>query len=213
MGDRNNKKFYVVWEGRRTGIFDNWAEAEQQVTGYPKPKFKSFRSRSEAEAAFKDNYWKYVGKNTTTPKKTLPELVQTGIIADSVAVDAACAGVPGPMEYRGVHVATGEELFHVGPLEDGTNNVGEFLAIVHALELLQKEEKPDTPIYSDSYNARLWVRNKTCRTNLALTDCNQPIFDLLERAVRWLKANEVTNPILTWETAAWGEIPADFGRK
>ena len=213
MSHRKQSKFYVVWEGREPGIYDNWTEAEQQVASYPRAKYKSFRSRAEAEAAFEDSYWHYAGKNTTTLKKTLDELVAMGVIAESVAVDAACAGVPGPMEYRGVQLATGEQLFHVGPLEDGTNNVGEFLAIVHALALLKKQGKPDMPVYSDSYNARSWIRQKTCRTKLLPTPINKPIFDLLTRAVIWLKANEVTNPILTWETAHWGEIPADFGRK
>lgn len=42
------------------------------------------------------------------------------------------------MEYRGVYVRTGQELFRIGPYPDGTNNVGEFLALVHALALLKK---------------------------------------------------------------------------
>lgn len=205
MGDPKNRKFYVVWEGRQPGIYDNWPEAQQQVAGFGRARYKSFRSRVEAEAAF---------KNGEAPgRKTPDDLIAMGVIPESVAADAACAGAPGPMEYRGVYVATGEQLFHVGPLEDGTNNVGEFLAIVHALALLKKQGKPDIPIYSDSYNARLWIGQKTCHTNLLPTARNKPIFDLLARAIVWLEANEVTNPILTWQTQNWGEIPADFGRK
>jgi ribonuclease HI len=35
----------------------------------------------------------------------------------------------------------------------------------------------------------------------------------MERAEKWLLSNEFSNEILKWETKAWGEIPADFGRK
>ena len=49
--------------------------------------------------------------------------------ASAWAVDAACSGNPGPMEYRGIDLATGAEIFHFGPVH-GTNNIGEFLAIV-----------------------------------------------------------------------------------
>jgi ribonuclease HI len=207
------RKFYVVWEGHQPGVYDTWPEAEKQVNGYSRPKYKSFMNREAAEAAFRGNYWNYAGKDTTTNTKSLEDLVAFGVQLDAIAVDAACSGTPGPMEYRGIHIRDRNQLFHAGPYEDGTNNVGEFLAIVHALALLKKQGKPDLPIYSDSYNARSWVRKKTCRTKLQMTGRNGPIFNLLTRAVRWLHDNEVTNPILTWETEQWGEIPADFGRK
>ena len=117
------------------------------------------------------------------------------------------------MEYQGVDVATGQQLFHVGPLDDGTNNIGEFLAIVHALALLKEQGRLDVPIYSDSVNAQLWVRARACRTNLEPSPRNAPIFELIRRAVEWLKNHDISNPILKWETDRWGEIPADFGRK
>ena len=53
------------------------------------------------------------------------------------AVDAGCSGNPGPMEYRGVDMRTGKQIFHFGPIQ-GTNNIGEFLAIVHALALMEQ---------------------------------------------------------------------------
>jgi ribonuclease HI len=213
VSQRNKPKFYVVWDGRKTGVFDSWTETERQVAGYPQAKYKSFPSRLEAEAAFRGRYWDYAGKNPKAAKKPLDALVRQGVRMDAVAVDAACAGVPGPMEYRGVRVADGEELFHLGPFIDGTNNIGEFLAIVEALQFLKERGQPDLPIYSDSYNARKWVHDRVCKTNLQQTASNAPIFDLISQALRWLRENEVTNPILTWETESWGENPADFGRK
>ena len=133
-------------------------------------------------------------------------------ILDSLAVDAACSGNPGRMEYRGVLVRTGQQIFHVGPLEQGTNNIGEFLAIVHGLAL-QEKQGTSLPIYSDSVNAQLWVRQGICKTKLEETSANAPIFDLIRRAEDWLRTHTFRLPIYKWETKLWGEIPADFGRK
>ena len=83
--------------------------------------------------------------------------------ANAWAVDAACSGNPGPMEYRGVYLLTGQEIFHFGPVY-GTNNIGEFLAIVHALALM-KQKGLQMTIYSDSRNALGWVNQKKCKTN------------------------------------------------
>ncbi|MBK8078903.1 MAG: hypothetical protein IPK25_00625 [Saprospiraceae bacterium] len=117
------------------------------------------------------------------------------------------------MEYRGVETSSGREIFRVGPYPEGTNNIGEFLALVHALALLKKVNKPDMVIYSDSVTAMAWVRNKKIKTNLNRTEKNKPVFELMERALDWLQANTFTQKIMKWETEKWGEIPADFGRK
>jgi ribonuclease HI len=207
------QKYYVVWDGHKPGVYDQWEAARRQIEGFPGAKYKSFASRAEAETAFRGSYWSYVGKDTKNVTLSPAALQKAGVQLDSVAVDAACSGNPGDMEYRGVHIASGKELFRVGPLPEGTNNIGEFLALVHALALLQKTGKPKMPIYSDSRNAQSWIKAKTCRTKLEQTDLNEPIFDLIERAEKWLSVNKVTNPILKWETDQWGEIPADFGRK
>lgn len=133
-------------------------------------------------------------------------------ITESIAVDAACSGNPGPMEYRGVYVKTGQQLFKVGPLEGGTNNIGEFLAIVHGLAL-QEKQGTQLPLYSDSVNAQKWVRMGICKTTLEETEQNAPIFDMIRRAESWLRTHTFRVPIYKWETKQWGEIPADFGRK
>ncbi|KAA6303564.1 MAG: Ribonuclease H [Candidatus Ordinivivax streblomastigis] len=133
-------------------------------------------------------------------------------ILNSLSVDAACSGNPGIMEYRGVFTATGEEIFHQGPFQQGTNNIGEFLALVHGLALLKKQNST-IPVYSDSVSAMAWVRNKKAKTTLEHCEANKILFELLARAENWLKTNTCLNPILKWETREWGEIPADFGRK
>ncbi len=206
------QKFYVVWEGHKPGIYTDWDTCKKQVDGFAQAKYKSFESRAEAETAFKSNYWKFVQKSA--PDQKAPGKVpRSAIVKESIAVDAACSGNPGDMEYQGVYVATGQRIFHVGPLEEGTNNIGEFLAIVHCLAMLQQQGKPNMPIYSDSRTAQSWVKAKRCNTKLEETKRNAPIFELISRAERWLAVHKVTNPILKWETSDWGEIPADFGRK
>lgn len=151
---------------------------------------------------------------TTTPPAKKRVIVQEPppYLVDSLAVDAACAGNPGPMEYRGVLVRTGQEIFHVGPMEGGTNNIGEFLAIVHGLAL-QEKQGTHLPIYSDSVNAQKWIRLGICKTQLEENEQNAPIFDLIRRAESWLRTHTFRLPIYKWETSKWGEIPADFGRK
>lgn len=212
------QKFYVVWKGIQPGVYDNWTDTLAQVHQYKGAVYKSFESRAEAEAAFSAQPPQRVAahegnKNSGTASTAVKSGRGTRWNPQSVCVDAACSGNPGDMEYRGVYAADGRELFHVGPLAEGTNNVGEFLAIVHALAWLKQQGQPDFPIYSDSHNAQLWVKSKKCRTKLERTPRNVKIFELIERAERWLAANAVTNPIIKWDTKYWGEIPADFGRK
>ena len=206
-------KFYVVWKGLNPGIYDNWAECKAQVDGQEGAKYKSFENREEAAKAFEAGYTHYL-KTASSPKavaRLAPEAPIGNPINESLAVDAACSGNPGPMEYRGVHVASRQEIFHFGPMK-GTNNIGEFLALVHGLALL-KQKRVDMPIYSDSVNAISWVKQKKCKTKLPRTPETEALFLLIERAEKWLRENTYSTRILKWETKEWGEIPADFGRK
>ncbi|MEP7267469.1 MAG: ribonuclease H family protein [Saprospiraceae bacterium] len=203
------QKYYVVWKGIKTGIFDSWKECESQVKGYIGARYKSFDSIEAAEYAYQSGPYTIAApkKNKTSNKINLP------IKQDSIAVDAACEGNPGLLEYQGMDLATGTILFHIGPLEEGTNNLGEFLAIVHALALFKKENKSNKVIYSDSLTGIAWVRNKRIKSTLQRTKKNEPLFKLVDRAITWLHTNTYSNSILKWETEEWGENPADFGRK
>ena len=204
------KKYYVVWKGRKTGIFTSWAECEKQVKGFVAAEYKAFGSLKEAETAYKSKYEAYKGRSSTLGKWKDASVKP---VRPSICVDAACSGSPGKMEYRGVFFDSGEEFFRIGPFPDGTNNVGEFLAIVHALTWLVKHDK-QMPIYSDSQNAISWVFNGECKTKLKHTGKNAPIFVLIRSAENWLAENELRdNAVLKWKTDLWGEIPADFGRK
>ena len=203
------QKYYVVWKGRRTGIFATWEECAAQVKGFTGARYKAFASRLEAEKALRSRPEKYTGKPVPIEERLIAS--QKPLLA-SYSVDAACSGVPGLLEYRGVFTRTGEEIFREGPFQNGTNNVGEFLAIVHALKWL-KRQKLSEPVYSDSATAIKWVRRKVCNTALVPDKSNARLFKKIAQAEAWLRENEVDNPLLKWDTGAWGEIPADFGRK
>jgi ribonuclease HI len=205
------KNFYVVWNGVEPGVYSSWAECKVQVEGYDGAIYKSFPTKAEAENAYNKSPWLYIGKNAEKKKAVsicnIPE-----IITDSLSVDAACSGNPGLLEYRGVYVKTGQEIFKQGPFERGTNNIGEFLALVHGLALL-KQKNYSIPIYSDSTNAIKWVKEKKCKTKLERVPENKSLFYMIERAEKWLRENTYTTQIIKWKTDEWGEIPADFGRK
>ena len=207
------KKYYVVWEGHEAGIFDTWKACERHIKGYAGAKYKSYPTLKAAEEAYAGSYFQAIAKNTKPAKPTIDIANATPPIWNSLSVDAACSGNPGKMEYQGVQTNTGKCLFHVGPLDHGTNNIGEFLALVHGLAFLQQAQLPELPIYTDSRIAMGWIKAKKCRTKVQRIAKNKTIFDLIARAETWLKKNTYTNPIIKWDTKIWGEIPADFGRK
>lgn len=209
-------KYYVVWNGVCPGIYTSWTDCQRQINGFEGAIYKSFTTRQEAEEAYNSSPYLYIGQKGSVssvstsgdiPTRQLPPAVQT----EAIAVDAACSKNPGPMEYRGIYLRTGEQIFHFGPIY-GTNNIGEFLAIVHALALL-KQKGLSMPVYSDSRNAISWVKQKKCKTKLERTALTEEVFQMIERAESWLKNNSLKIEIIKWNTSEWGEVPADFGRK
>ena len=211
------QKFYVVWRGRKPGVYDSWDGCKAQVEGFGEAEYKAYATLEDAEEAF----WRgkeeagaaraTAGQDNKISDMPLPAAAPRPYDEDAIAVDAACSGNPGPMEYRGVDLRSGCELFHLGPMH-GTNNVGEFLAIVHALALLKKQGVKRT-VYSDSRNALIWVRQKQCKTKVERNAQTEGLFQLIDRAVIWLRNNKIEVPLLKWQTKEWGEVPADFGRK
>ncbi len=206
-------KFYVVWQGRKPGIYSDWTSCKTQVEKFEGARYKAFPTRAMAEAAWKADPALFFQKGIRATG--IPPAIDSLVgepIPDSICVDAACSGNPGIMEYRGVDTKSGAELFRMGPFQEATVNLGEFLGIVHALAYL-KQRGSGWPVYSDSRTAIVWVRNKNVKTTLIPSEKNKNLFKLIERAVAWLNENTWPNRILKWETRHWGEIPADFGRK
>jgi len=211
---KKKKKYYTVWKGHHTGVFESWDDCKAQIIDFQGAQYKSFLTFEAAKKALKGNYKDYIGKtkkiNSELTEAQLKKIGQPNY--NSIAVDAASSGNPGKMEYRGVDTKTKKQLFIQGPFEEGTNNIGEFLAIVHGLAFL-KQKNSSRIMYTDSRTAMSWVKKKSCNTKLERSDKNEALFDLIDRAVNWLKTNTYNTTIVKWETKAWGEIPADFGRK
>lgn len=205
------QKYYVVWKGKETGVFDSWEKCRKQIDGFTGAEYKSFRTAEAAERAFEKSPRYFIGKDIFESELSPEQLAKIGKqVLESISVDAAYNGKE--MEYKGVYTKTKQELFKSGIFEDATNNIGEFLAIVHALGYLKKQ-RSSVPVYSDSMTAMSWVKNKHAKTKLVATPANKSLFYLIERAEKWLRENKYPNRLLKWETKAWGENPADFGRK
>ena len=186
-------KHYAVKVGRNPGIYTTWAEAEAQVKGFSGAEFKAFHTRKEAEAWLR-----------FTPASALPPSLV------GLAVDAACSGNPGPLEFRVADLETGEVLVEQA-FPAGTNNVGEFLAIVEAARLIA-DGRAEGPVYTDSVVAMNWVARRRVRTSLHRTPETEPLFRAIEEAEAWLRRNPLPE-IRKWDTPELGEIPADYGRK
>lgn len=216
------KKYYVVFAGRNPGVYDDWSDAREQIEGFDGARYKGYGSAAEAAEAYR----KASGKNDgdlgrflagasrrALPKPGQPDyFTNPEVDLDAWAVDASCLGNPGRMEYQGVELMTGRTLFRIGPFDDATNNIGEFLAIVHAMALMAKEGKYHN-IYSDSVSGMAWARTRKVKTQLKPTHRNAKVFELMARAVTWLNTHQFPAKVMKWQTEKWGEIPADFGRK
>jgi len=212
-------KYYVVWAGRNPGVYSSWAECQKQVDKFDEAKYKSYESKATAEQAYREGWKKHWGSGKFSAGAASAARAKGGTAAgageidyDSISVDVGTNGNPGPVEYKGVDTRTGEVLFAVGPISKGTNNLGEFLAIVHGLAYLKKLGSTKT-VYSDSVNALKWVKQKQVSTTLPRDASTAEIWDLVDRAERWLKTNSYANKVLKWQTKEWGEIKADYGRK
>lgn len=224
------QKYYVVWVGSQPGVYTNWNECQQQVNGFEGAKYKSFESLAAAEQAYAQGWQAHWGKSgnsktAAVKAKTAPNSAgkavqnsgtgsneQDEIDYYTISVDVGTAGNPGPIEYKGVDTATGEVLFSVGPIPNGTNNIGEYLAIVHALAYIAKTGDSRN-IYSDSQTAMKWVKQKAPNTNLPRNESTREIWRLVDHATQWLNTNTYATKIMKWQTDLWGEIKADYGRK
>jgi len=210
---KKKNKFYTVWIGRNPGVYSNWEDCKEQVNGFEGALYKGFLTIEQAQKAFSEDSDHYIGKTSGSlpVAKSLPSSIALPI-ENSICVDGAWNTQTNAMEYQGVYFPNREPVFHAGPFDTGTNNIAEFLAIVHALAFCKSNALPSI-IYSDSRTAILWVKKKKAATKIERTESNKYTLSLIERAETWLNNNEYSNEVLKWETDVWGENPADFGRK
>jgi len=138
------KKFYVVWAGRETGVFTDWAYTKKQVDKFPQAKYKSFPSEQEAQAAFKAGRVMQGSSSKPSAKASTKKSVaplQNQVITDvTIYCDGACDPNPGEAG-SGVAVYEKEQLAQLwGGLynPNGTNNTAELNALHQSLLIAQK---------------------------------------------------------------------------
>lgn len=214
-GVARRQKFYVVWVGFKPGIYDSWKECSSQTDGYRDARYKSFPTHEAALQAFTDgpdSYWgaaKSPSRHTTPPPNEIPNRPPS----HSLCVDGAFNGRTGDMEYRGVWNHNRQVAFASSVIPNGTNNIAEFLAVVEAMQLLQKMGR-EWPIYTDSVTALSWIRKRQVKSTIFSDPfANQELKDRVIKALDWLTENNPQTPVFKWRTTQWGEIPADYGRK
>lgn len=215
-------KYYVVFKGHNPGIYEDWEETKLQVSGFPGASYKGYNTVEEATEAYRnftaaedmEDIMKMMDAAVKETKDSNGNVSRDNpeVDWDAWAVDASCRKNPGPMEYRGVELKTGKVIFQRGPYEDGTNNIGEFLALVHAMALMTQRGEYHN-IYTDSETAMKWWKRRNPNTKLKPTSKNARIFDLMARAKVWINTHQFPAKVMKWQTERWGEIPADFGRK
>jgi ribonuclease HI len=211
---KSKNKFYVVWHGHEPGIYNSWAKCRAAIRGVSNARYKGFSTREAAERALGEGSAEHWGTGKHVSRLSEQALARVGQpLAPSICVDAGCDAPVGVMEYRGVQMPDRSIVFAHKPIQQATNNMGEFLALVHALGFLKKQQL-DWPVYSDSVTALAWLNRRNVRSKAMAEGRTSPqADDLVRRALDWLGSNEFANPILKWQTEAWGEIPADYGRK
>ena len=131
-------KYYVVRQGHNPGVYDNWNDCAEQVKGFSNARYKAFDTAEAAQQAFREAPEQHITSRATSEEKASKAALQkanTSLSAlsthspkerpilmpspdvmekvgfSTVVVDAACAKNPGPMEYRGIYLGTGEEIF------------------------------------------------------------------------------------------------------
>jgi len=135
-----------------------------------------------------------------------------------IAVDGYCLNNPGKGGYQGFVLSKDkgkERLFEKHLQGVTTNNIVEFLAIVHAIAEMNKQGIEDFVIYTDSKTAIAWLWKKKVNTNLYLNLKTADSWTLINRAVDYLNTKARFNPenIVFWDKRKHGENPADFGHK
>jgi ribonuclease HI len=143
------QKFYVVWVGKQPGIYTTWSEAEQQVKGFPKAKFKSFASKPLAQEAYAQGITSSTSKRTTS-KKLAKKTESSHVLTADVDIfcDGACDPNPGKAGtgiaiYKQQKV---DQLWYGLYNPKGTNNTAELLGLYHSLMIAKDELKKDQSI-------------------------------------------------------------------
>ena|ERR1035437_6062123 len=128
-----------------------------------------------------------------------------------ISVDGFCSGNPGPGGYRGVDLSTGEVLFRRN-YNWCTNNLAEFMGVVHAVSYVKVKKLDYGVVYSDSAIAIGWFRSQKISSGIDLMK-GKDVLEDLRRSLLWLSEQKHLIAVNKWQTKLWGECPADFGNK
>ncbi|WP_129646253.1 ribonuclease H1 domain-containing protein [Peristeroidobacter agariperforans] len=135
------QKFYVVWAGRQTGVFTDWATTHRQVDRFAGARYKSFATRAEAERAFAGGAPRSTFVRRAANKPSEQASVQAGPSPFDLQIycDGACDPNPGRAGsglavYRNGELA---QLWHGLYNPAGTNNIAELNALHRALEMAE----------------------------------------------------------------------------
>ena len=151
------KKFYVVWRGVKTGVFDDWPTTLALVDGFPGARYKSFPTRAEAESAFRSGA---PPRNTGSTSGARPRVLRTDH-ADAVAAFDSVIFCDGACEPNPGKAGSGMAVYRAGAISSlwygaynpfGTNNTAELNALLQALMFarLELEANRTVQVRSDS---------------------------------------------------------------
>lgn len=216
MGRGSARVYAIFMPLKWKGVYYTWEDCQKALSDCKNGhSFASFKTVQEAQEALRCGSLRAY-KEKAASRKIWLEPTSTGekVVLPCLVVDAACSGAPGPTEYRGVVLPDGHEAFRHGPYKNGTNNIGEYLAIVTGLRWLESNSLA-FPLYSDSACAIGWVKTHgTCNSHCEAI--GPELKQLIERAESWMRGptkDKMLQRVRKWKTDELGEIPADFGRK
>lgn len=212
----SKNKFYVVWKGRETGVFTDWTEVSKLIKGFRNAEYKGFANKESAELEFQLGSPSGRSKINEVKVSEKPEGASSKTKApdyECLTVDGSYLGSKNMMQYRCVWNASGEEVFGTKPILGGNQNIAEFLALVGAMKYRVVTKQYDLHIYSDSKTALSWVRNKKIKSTYDLGQLDEIVQNRIYGALEFISKSGVAKNLFKWESALWGEIPADYGRK
>jgi ribonuclease HI len=195
------QKFYTVWVGRNTGVFDTWEQCKAQIHEFPKAKYKSFGTKNLAEEAFA-NAAEYINEANQNETES-PEPIAESICVHSYAISQNIIG------YAGYHTSAGDNYFKFENIETNHIHLADFVGLVHALAYC-KEKSLALPIYSNSQNAINAIETINInRLQINPNTISQQAQNLINRAIQFLQNNTYINPILAWQTKNWGVMQSN----
>jgi len=208
------KKFYVVWEGREKGIFTDWDTCKRHIDKFAGARYKSYKTREEAESAFRSGPAAAMKKAKVAPKKYSGKGPKTYTAEEigklpaqtKIFTDGGCEPNPGK-------AASGMAVYREGEISElwfglfnpqGTNNTAELNALHQALLLAEKEieKKSTVAIFCDSkysiqcvtqwavnWEKKGWTKPGGEIKNLELIQTMFALYKKLKKSVKVLHVN------------------------